>query len=351
MFHQNFKLNGLSFNTGKTLLNFIEKNIPGHYPFLSGLFDEKDFITAYTSGSTGKAKKIKIKKKYLYNSARMTIDFFDLPPKSKVLLNLSPEFIAGKMMWVRALTGGWHLDLINPQNNLINKQLKKKKYDFGAMVPLQVYANINHISQIEKLIIGGGAISGELKNNLSGLPNKIFATYGMTETVTHIAVKALNDSAEKFRGLSKNYYRVLKNIKISTDQRNCLIIDAPEITDKQIITNDLVQIIDDKHFEWLGRFDHIVNSGGIKLIPEQIEQKIAKYINTNFFVTGIPDKKLGEKLILIVEGNISVELSGLKKILGKYEIPKVVYSVPSFIRTDSGKINRKKTLDLIKNRQ
>ncbi len=347
--HPEFRLHGFSFSGKDELLPFIKKQFPAHYSFLSDLFDDKDYIIAKTSGSTGQPKPIRIPKKHLINSAKKTIEFFDLPPGTKALLNLSSDFIAGKMMWVRALVGGWNLEVVLPENRYINNILQQKSFDFGAMVPLQMSANLNNIHKISKLIVGGGVVSKTLQKKIFDLPNQIYATYGMTETVTHIAVKPLNNTAEQnfypddsFKG----YYQCLEGISISADERNCLMITAKDIAEKIIITNDIVHIKDDKHFKWLGRYDNIINSGGIKLIPEEIEKKLASYIPANFFIAGFPDEKLGQKVILVIEGQQSVSID-FSKILNKYEVPKEVYLVNKMQMTHTGKIDRNKVLESI----
>jgi len=346
--HKTFQLNGHHFDSPTDFIGYVNNNLPEHSAFIQALFYDDAYITAHTSGSTGTPKSIKIKKAYMCNSAYKTIAFFDLKPQTKALLNLSSDFIAGKMMWVRALLGGWHLDVVPPDHQSIADALSKNRYDFGAMVPLQVFQNIDKIFNIKQLIIGGGQVSQELLGKIYHLPNRIFATYGMTETVTHIAVMPLNRIAENdtHKNDIKGVYQVLENIQISVDDRNCLVISAPEIADNKVITNDLVEIIDAKHFRWLGRYDNIINSGGVKLMPEQIEQKLQKYLNHNFFIAGLPDDKLGEKLVLIVEGQCDTNecLTQCKKVLDKYEIPKEVISVERFVRTESGKIKRKSTL-------
>ena len=346
--HKDFQLNGHHFDSPTDFMAYVKKNLPEHFAFIQALFDDESFITAQTSGSTGTPKQIRIKKLYMRNSALKTIAFFDLKPQTKALLNLSSDFIAGKMMWVRALLGGWHLDVVPPDHQSITSVLNKNRYDFGAMVPLQVFQNLDKIPHIKKLIVGGGAVSQNLLDKIYDLPNRIYATYGMTETITHIAVMPLNQVAENdfYQDDIRKGYRVLDNIHIDTDDRNCLIITAPDIADDQIITNDIVELLDNQHFRWLGRYDNIINSGGIKLIPEQIEQKLQNHLDNNFFITGLPDEKLGEKLVLIIEGQCNKEhcLNQCKKVLDKYEIPKEIISFECFARTNSGKINRKRTL-------
>jgi O-succinylbenzoic acid--CoA ligase len=342
--HKDFSLNGQPFSSESKLMAFVQDSLPSHYEFVKELFNPNDYIIAQTSGSTGKPKSIKIQKHFLVNSAQNTINYFSLLPKTKALLNLSSTFIAGKMMWVRALTGGWHLDVISPENKAIALQLQEKRYDFGAMVPLQVYRNIEHIHQVDKLIIGGGNVSVVLQKKLSKLPTKCYATYGMTETVTHIAVKPLNH----FKENHKNEFRVFDGINIKTDDRNCLIIDAPSVAKNKVVTNDLVKITSQNSFVWLGRYDNIINSGAVKVIPEQVEAKLAPYINSRFFIAGLADDQLGNKIVLLIEGDKeNINLPDFDKILSKYEVPKSVIFVSRFLETKSGKINRNQTMNAV----
>ncbi len=350
--HKDFKLDNRSVTGYNELINKVAEQYPEHLSFLQKWFDKQTEIEVQTSGSTGMPKTIKVKKQYLVNSALKTIDYFKLFPKTKALLNLSSDFIAGKLMWIRAFTGGWHLSVSSPRNEAIAGILSKQKFDFGAMVPVQAYHNLSLLNQFQILIIGGGAVSTELQNKLQNLSARIFATYGMTETLTHIAVKPLNTKADDTfnNKLYKQAYTVLKDIHIETDMRGCLVVKAPGITDKKLITNDLVKILDPKHFLWQGRYDNIVNSGGIKLIPEQIEQKLQTFIKNEFFVAGIPDAKLGEKLILIIESSTrNIDIPDFDKLLNNYERPKEIYFVKEFIRTASGKIKRKATINKIIN--
>jgi len=343
--HPDFRLNGQSFKNCHELLHYTDRNLPSHYAFLKDWCNDDDSVIVHTSGSTGLPKNIRVVKQHMINSAQNTIRFFQLYPGSKVLLNLSANFIAGKMMWVRALTGGWDLDVIPPENKFIAQKLANSSYDFGAMVPLQVYQNLNAVHKIKKLIIGGGAISPELEQKLWRLPNEIYATYGMTETLTHIAVKPVNEKAmQNFYQHNERIdsYRIFPGIHIKTDRRGCLVIDAPQLNNEKVITNDLVEIIDAKHFRWLGRYDNIINTGGVKLIPEQIEQKIKLLIAKPFFIGALPDDKLGQKVVLFIEGLIDKDIlkNNISQILSGYEIPKEIFCLDTFVRTDTGKIKR-----------
>ncbi|MCF6349631.1 MAG: AMP-binding protein [Flavobacteriaceae bacterium] len=341
--HKNFKINSKSFNTVASLLFYIKENEVASYPFLEQWFTTKNYITVQTSGSTGKPKQLKILKKHMVNSAIATGNYFGLDKKTTALLCLSPNYIAGKMMLVRALVLGWQLDIVAPKSNPLDK--KKEHYDFCAMVPMQVLASLNDLYKIKQLIVGGGAVSNNVLEKLQTLKTKVFATYGMTETVTHIAIKKLNHC-----DLKKSNFEILLDIKISKDKRGCLVIDAPKITSEQVITNDLVVLVGQKSFKWLGRFDHIINSGGIKILPEQVEEQLSKIMNIQFFIASEKDEVLGEKVVLIVEGieieNLKSKIENLKS-LSRFKKPKNIYYVNKFIRTSTAKIDRNKNIELL----
>ncbi|WNW02024.1 AMP-binding protein [Tenacibaculum sp. HL-MS23] len=350
-FHKNFKLNGASFSSEEELIAFSENISSSVTSFLTDWFNEKDFVIVQTSGSTGKPKPIQLQKEFMRNSAFATGEFFGLKENTTALLCLSTDYIAGKMMLVRALTLGWQLDVVAPGSSPL-KGLKKQ-YDFSAMVPLQLRNSLNELHKIDQLIVGGGLVSNDLISAIQNIATKVFATYGMTETITHIAVKNLNNLL--LRAESRSLYKTLPNVLISQDDRNCLIIEAPKVTSEIITTNDVVKLVSKTEFKWLGRYDNVINSGGIKLHPEKIEEKLSEIIDQRFFVSGIKDKVLGEKLILIIEDVTSSEvesflLSEIKKetLLSKFEIPKEIYFLPQFIETETKKIQRKKTLDLVK---
>ncbi|WP_339884203.1 AMP-binding protein [Polaribacter vadi] len=340
-FHKEFKLNNNSFASVDELQAFTRNFSDEIHQFLEAWFSDDDAIIVNTSGSTGKPKPISLKKEFVKNSAKATGLYFDLQANTTALLCLPTAYIAGKLMLIRALTLGWHLDVIDANSNPL--ETIDKKYDFSAMVPLQVENSLSKLNLIQKLIIGGGVVSNSLQEKLQEISTEVFATYGMTETITHIAVKRLNN----FRGSKKAYkdefYQTLPNVTIYIDERNCLVIAAPKVSEKLVVTNDVVNLISDTEFEWLGRFDNVINSGGIKLHPEKIEEKLSKIITNRFFVTGIPDEKLGEKLVLIVEGNqqeINIDLAQFSK----FEIPKEIYFLNNFVETESAKIQRKKTV-------
>jgi len=350
--HPKFKFNGIHYDYVdlKELAYCLVKE--GHLNekaignFLLYWLDDTDLIQVHTSGSTGTPKTITLKKEQLANSAIATGIFFNLGPGTRALHCLYSNFIAGKMMLVRALVLGWELDVIEPSSKPL--EISRKHYDFVAMVPMQVLNSISNLNQIGTLIIGGAPVSQELKLKLSlgKVDTKIFETYGMTETITHIAVKELAE------GSDENYFKALPDVVLSTDNRDCLVIEAPKVSDAIIVTNDLVNLISSSEFQWLGRYDNVINSGGVKLIPELLESKLSTLIGSRFFISGIKDSRLGQKMVLVVEGNINQEglIQDIKSLnsISKFEIPKEIFSLPHFVETGSGKVNRAKTIELLK---
>lgn len=338
-FHKSFRLNNQSFSSIDEIVAFTKSFSQDIYHFLESWFSTSDFITVQTSGSTGIPKSISLKKDQMVNSALATGVFFNVKAGTKALLCLPVNYIAGKMMLIRALTLGWHLDIIEPNSTPLKRL--SKTYDFTAMVSIQVENSIDKLNQIKKIIIGGGAVSNLLQERLQCLNTEVFATYGMTETITHIAVKKLNNLKQ-----NPNFYEILPNINIYKDYRNCLVVQASKVSEDIIFTNDVIKLISDTEFEWLGRFDNVINSGGIKLYPEKIEEKLSKIIKQRFFVASIPDNVLGQKLVLILEGKFrNYNLNDIK--LTKYEIPKQLFFIEKFVETKTKKIQRKQTLDLI----
>lgn len=332
--HPKFRLNGIQFSSIIELLQYTKDNLPEAFEFFTEWFTNKKYLTVHTSGSTGKPKAIKLLKEHMINSALASAKYFDLDgDEISALLCMSPKFIAGKMMLVRAIVSGWNMDVIAPTSHPLKS---RNMYDFVAMVPLQVYNSIDDIHKVKTVIVGGGAVSSDLQEKLKDVRPKVYATYGMTETVTHIAVKKLS----QLDGIT-NYFEVLPDITVEKDERNCLVINAPNISKVQIVTNDIVKLIDDKHFCWQGRFDNIINSGGVKIIPERVEEKLEKSISQRFFISSVKDSALGQKVVLIIEGNKIKDIDF--SVIDKYEKPKKIFYSKKFKETKSGKINRKAT--------
>lgn len=336
--HNYFKLDGYHLNAADLCqigYSFIKEGDAYERSigeFFLDWFDHKDYIEMTTSGTTGLPKLVRLEKQAMIQSALATGDFFGLKPGDKALLCLPTQFIAGKMMLVRSLILGLELDVVVPSTEPL--AYNNKQYDFVAMVPLQVQNSIEKLKNIKKLIIGGAKIDSSLEEKLLPLKTEIYETYGMTETITHIAAKRVGESV----------FSILPNVKIEKDDRGCLVIYVSSISDEPIVTNDLVDLVNDNQFSFLGRFDNVINSGGVKLIPEQIEAKLTGKINSRFFVTGVPDTTLGEKLILVIEGEKQDFAPGFFDVLGKFEKPKEIVFVPKFKENENGKLLRKPSL-------
>lgn len=335
--HPEFKLNGKSFSYIELLSEALylkengqlfEKNIG---KFLFEWLNNESFVFVQTSGSTGKPKKIVLQKTAMMASAKATGSFFNLQPKSTALLCLSADYIAGKMMLVRALTLGLHLDVVEPNSN----PLANKKYDFVAMVPMQVANSLEQLHLVETLLIGGTKVSYQLAESILKTNCKAFESYGMTETISHIAIKQIGAKP----------FTILPNVSISVDERNCLVIEALELSPNKISTNDIVEILNETQFILKGRIDNVINSGGVKIFPEEVEEKLAKYISTPFFVASLSDEKFGEKVILVLEGNTFEIENVIFSELSKFQIPKEIVFIDKFVETETNKINRRKTLE------
>ncbi|MCL6217419.1 AMP-binding protein [Zunongwangia pacifica] len=350
--HPHFKLNKQHFSNAELrqhAFHFIKEGEAFEEEvgnFILDWLKPQEYVEVKTSGSTGKPKTIRLKKEYMVNSALATAKYFDLPEDTKALLCLPATYIAGKMMIIRAIVCGWQLDLVPPSATPLDQVFKI--YDFCAMTPFQLDNSVARLHLVKKLIVGGGAMSLRLQKMVKEINTKVYETYGMTETITHIAARRINPTKKKKQSRP---FKVLPNINISKDERGCLVIKAPNLSDEVIVTNDVVDIVTYKKFNWKGRIDNVINSGGIKLHPEEIEKKLGKIIDSRFFITSIPDDALGNKLVLFIEAAFSEEgLEEMKtnianlKSLEKFERPKKIYFVEKFEETSSGKIHRDNTL-------
>jgi len=358
--HNKFRLNGISYNQEglkEVAYSFVKEGESFEQSvgnFLLNWLDDTDTVSVNTSGSTGTPKTISLKKQAMVYSAIATGNYFKLKAGNTALHCLSTDFIAGKMMLVRAMIIGLQIDLVTPSSHPLGNS--KNQYDFCAMVPMQVENSLSELNRISTLIVGGAAASNTLIEKLQDLKTNVYATYGMTETITHIAIKQLNlstvisstSTSLSTGAIEKSHFEILPNIKISQDQRNCLIIEAPQLFEGKIITNDIIKLHSDTTFEFFGRFDNVINSGGVKLCPEQIEAKLSKLIKERFFIASETDETLGQKVILLIEGTNKSFPKSVFQTLSKYEKPKAIYTISNFVETSSGKINRQKTLKSLK---
>lgn len=308
--------------------------------FIKDWFDDSETVTVQTSGSTGTPKVFEIAKKRMRYSANKTCDILGLKKSDSALLCLPIEYISGKMMVVRAVERKLKLIVKTPSINPLNDL--SETINFCAMSPLQVENSLDKIHLIKNIIIGGAAVSESLKNKISqklknsDTPTLIYETYGMSETLSHIALKQIYPIAE-------DYFKILDGVEISLDERGCLQIFAPNLNPELLITNDLVEINNGKEFKFLGRIDHVINSAGLKIHPEQLENLVKKEIPNDVVFLGIPDELLGQKLILIIEDQENTEIiQKLGKIIypSKNHHPKEIIFVGTFPRIPNGKIDR-----------
>ena len=303
--------------------------------FIGDFLNDNPSVKVQTSGSTGKPKQIALQKIRMRNSAEMTGAYLKLKENNNALLCLSADYIAGKMMLVRSIVLGLEVHCYEPKTEFL--QHINQHFTFSAMVPMQAMANLKWLTKIDTLIIGGGNLTRTdrdwlLRLNHSGL----YQTFGMTETISHVALKLISDE----------YYTALKGISFSYSKNETLSIDAPQLLDEPIATNDLVELKSNTSFKWLGRIDNVINSGGYKIIPEKVEGEIGKQLETAFFVFGIEDEHFGEKLVLFIESeNLEFDSGELQNLdLNRFEIPKEIFRLNQFIRTETGKIQRKQTV-------
>ncbi|MFL2620801.1 MAG: AMP-binding protein [Flavobacteriaceae bacterium] len=313
------------------------KDNTDYYNFLTSWFDENDFILVKTSGSTGTPKEIKLKKIDLISSSKLTADYFNLKPGDKVINCLPVEYIAGKMMLVRSLVLGLDLYLF-PVNSSPIKQIQKN-YDLIAFTPMQLENSILFIDRIKNVLVGGSAVNENLKQKILNINTNVYETYGMTETITHIAVRNLTKG--------ENEFTTLPGIEIGK-RDNCLFIKPNHLSIEMVQTNDIVQFTNKNKFLLIGRRDFIINSGGVKLNPETIEKKLAKYISADFVISSIDNSKFGEVVALVFKKNIPDNYSKAFTHLSKYEIPKEVLVIDNFPEIN-GKINRLKIRSIINN--
>ncbi len=307
--------------------------------FIQEWNNQNDFIIAKSSGSTGTPKTIKLKKEYLTASALMTGSFFNFEQHQTILLSLSIDTIGGKMIVIRALTHKMHLIVIEPSKNPLTDIIFH--LDFISLVPYQLNQILTDtpakLDIVKTILLGGAPVSFSLKQKIKTLSSAFFESFGMTETMSHIALKDLKNEISHFTTLS--------GISVSTNYEKQLIIHAKNLGLSALQTTDEVNIISPTSFEWIGRSDFAINSGGIKFHPEIIEKKLEPYIKFPFFIHKEFDLQLGEKIVFCIENKLDENLINklnaiFIKALNKYEIPKKIYGISVFTYTNSNKINR-----------
>ena len=343
--HNRFRLNGCFYDRDtlkEVAYNFIKEG--DLYETFMGDFildwlDNSDSI--YLSTSISKKNKILVKKQSLVSSAISTGDFFKVSVGDKALHCLPTNYIAGKMMLIRALILGLEIDLISPSKKPFYKN--EKFYDFAAMTPIQAFHSIPELGRIKKLIIGGAYLSNALQQALIKAKINAYETYGMMETLSHIAVRKMTDPISEFK--------CLPGIYVGQDNRKCLTVDAPRLDIKNLVTNDQVELYSPTKFRLIGSIDNIIKLDNFNIHPEQVERKLSEKISFHFFIDKIAFKSKKEKLTIVIEDNSRINLKKLCdqikscKKLEKYEIPKYITLHKKFIQTYGGKIKRKETMN------
>lgn len=312
--------------------------------FISDWQSPSPTILVHTSGSTGKPKPMLVEKRRMEASARITCSFLGLKPGDSALLCMPLDYIAGKMMCVRSIVGGLRLIRVEPCGHPL--QHLDEVPTFAAMVPMQVYNSLqddrelNILKQIKHLIIGGGAISNNLATALRSFPNAVWSTYGMTETLSHIALRRLSgeDASE--------WYTPFDGVEVSLNQDGCLVINAPKVCAEPLTTNDIAEIDGNgRRFRIRGRRDNVVCSGGIKMQIEEIEAKLQAHTDIPLMITKRADEKFGETVVLLAECNDMEPLKALcHQWLSKYELPHDYIYVKRLPVTETGKPARAEAL-------
>lgn len=304
--------------------------------FLQEWFDPSPTLIVHTSGSTGVPKAIRVRKAQMMQSAQMTCRFLGLQAGDSALLCMPLRYIAGKMVVVRALVAQLDLRLAVPSGHPL--AYVKRSPTFAAMIPLQIYNSLQHKEEqimlmgIKQLLIGGGSIDTALEQAIRILPGAIYSTYGMTETLSHIALRRLNGQQTSPR------YTPLEGVQVSLSEEGTLRIEAPLVCDQPLVTNDVAKLYPDGSFIILGRKDNIINTGGIKIQIEEVEQGLKSILNHPFAITSLPDPKFGERIVLLYTGDALAPDNLIS--LPKYQRPKSIFYTQEIPLTETGKINR-----------
>lgn len=315
--------------------------------FLAEWHNDSPTVLVHTSGSTGKPKPMLVEKRRMQASARITCRFLGLHEGDTALLCMPLDYIAGKMMVVRALTCGLQLVSVPPSSHpLATSHLSPfpSRLDFAAMVPLQVWNSLqvpeerHRLMHIRHLIIGGGAIDQALASQLADFPHQVWSTYGMTETLSHIALRRLNGPE------ASDWYTPFDGVALSLTDEGCLVINAPAVHEGPLVTNDIAELSapapasSPRRFRILGRKDNVVCSGGIKIQIEEVERLLRPHLHVPYMITKAPDEKLGEQVVLLTESKTVGDVLALCRLhLPKYWVPRRILSVDRLPLTETGK--------------
>ena len=307
--------------------------------FIAEWHSDSAYVRVQTSGSTGAPKPMLVEKRRMQNSARITCDFLGLKAGDTALLCMSLDYIAGKMMVVRSLERRLRLLAVEPSGHPL--MALADRIDFAAMVPLQVWNTLQmpeeraRLEAIKHLIIGGGAIDEAMAVELRAFPNAVWSTYGMTETLSHIALRRLNGPE------ASEWYTPFPSVSVSLTDEDCLVIDAPEVCAQQLVTNDIAELSADGRFRILGRKDNVICSGGIKIQAEEVERQLQPHLHEPFLISKRRDAKFGEIVVLLTEGAVDEARQICERILTQYHRPRAYVHIDHIPLTETGKPARR----------
>lgn len=339
--------------------------------FLEEWNSDSPYVEVKTSGSTGEPKRMLVEKRRMLASAKITCDFLGLKEGDTALLCMSLDYIAGKMMVVRAIERGLRLIVVEPSGHPLVKQ--GDGFTFAAMVPMQVYNSLQvpgereRLMMIKHLIIGGGAIDEAMAEELKSFPNHVWSTYGMTETLSHIALRRLNGPE------ASEWYTPFPSVSVSLNEEGCLVIDAPEVCQERLVTNDIAELATQRGqslmcfansahegqspcvacvanvpFKILGRKDNVICSGGIKIQAEEVERMLKGHLSIPYLISKRPDKKFGEVVVMLTEGDVEEAKTVCEAVLPKFQRPKAYIHVSEIPMTETKKPARRQAELLVK---
>lgn len=327
------------------------------YDFIQSWRSDTMSFNLQTSGSTGIPKIISVSRNQLSSSAAMTGRALDLGSGTRALVCLNIEYVAGIMMLVRGMELGWELTIMEPVANPLNHLPREVQFDFVALVPMQMAACLedkrtkDNIKHLGKVLLGGAPVSRTLLKQIQNLDIPVYQSYGMTETVSHVALRKLNG---KNRGEA---YQFLPGVSAGMDARGCLFVSGQMTNGETIQTNDLVEMKTNNEFIWLGRYDNVINSGGVKIILDRVDEQIAVVLEVLQFLNPYfswfqEDEKLGQKLVLFIEGegnDVEEErlIQEIRKQVSAYQTPKHVYFVNRFEKTPTDKTDKRRTAAML----
>ena len=336
--------------------------------FLEEWNSDSPYVEVKTSGSSGEPKRMLVEKRRMLASAKITCDFLGLKEGDTALLCMSLDYIAGKMMVVRAIERGLRLIVVEPSGHPLGKTNVVPV--FAAMVPMQVYNSLQvpgereRLMMIKHLIIGGGAIDEAMAEELKSFPNHVWSTYGMTETLSHIALRRLNGPE------ASEWYTPFPSVSVSLNEEGCLVIDAPEVCQERLVTNDIAELATQRGqslmcsansahegqspcvanvpFKILGRKDNVICSGGIKIQAEEVERMLKGHLRIPYLISKRPDKKFGEVVVMLTEGDVEEAKRVCEAVMPKFQRPKAYIHVSEIPMTETKKPARRQAEGLAK---